>query len=150
KFTFSTILIFEAFFIYKILSHIAPRFALSGALALAWNPFALLEYSANSHNDIVMMFFVILAAFVLIKKYHVWALTLITASALVKFASLPLIPLFFFYSFIHQPTWKKKLVYTLESTVASLLLLCATFIPFWAGSQTFQRFLNQTQGQLYS
>jgi len=150
KFMFSTVLIFGAFFVYKILSHIAPRFALPGTLALAWNPFVLLEYSANSHNDIVMMFFIILAVFALIKKHHVLALTLITASALIKFASLPLIPLFFFYSFIHQPTWKEKILYTLESSVASLSLLLATFIPFWAGSQTLQRFLNETQGQLYS
>src|SRR6266480_705971 len=77
----SAILGAGAFFIYKILTHIAPRFALPGALALAWNPFALLEYSANGHNDIVMMFFIILAVFALIKEYHVWALTLIIASA---------------------------------------------------------------------
>ena len=146
----SAMLIAGAFFIYKILTHIAPRFALPGVLALVWNPFALFEYSANGHNDIVMMFFIILAVFVLIKEYHVWALTLILASALIKFASLPLIPLFFFYSFIHQPTWKKKILYTLESTVASLSLLLATFTPFWEGSRTLQRFLSETQGQLYS
>jgi len=31
-----------------------------------------------------------------------------------------------------------------------LSLLLATFKPFWEGSQTLQRFLNETQGQLYS
>src|SRR5205807_3958326 len=81
----SAMLIAAAFFIYKILTHIAPRFALPGALALAWNPFALFEYSANGHNDITMMLLIILAIFALTKEHHVWALTLILASALIKF-----------------------------------------------------------------
>ena len=147
----SAILIAGAFFIYKILTHIAPRFALPGTLALAWNPFALLIFSANGHNDITMMLLIILAIFALTKEHHVWALTLILASALIKFASLPLLPLFFIYGFMQQPTRTKKILYTLGSTIASLSLLVATFAPFWAGAQTFKRFLNETQDQqLYS
>ena len=53
-------LIISAFFIYKILSLIAPRFALPGALALAWNPFALFKFSVNGHNDIAMTLLIIL------------------------------------------------------------------------------------------
>ena len=107
KLMFSAMLITSAFFVYKILSLIAPKFALPGALALAWNPFALFEFSVNGHNDIAMMLFIILAVLALVKEHHVWALMLLTASALVKFSSLPLIPLFFIYSSIHQPTTQK-------------------------------------------
>jgi hypothetical protein len=147
---FSAILIIEAFFIYKILSHLAPRFALPGALALAWNPFALLEYSANSHNDIVMMLFIVLALFVLIQERHVWAMTLISASVLIKFASLVLIPLFFIYSFRQQPTKKARLQYTIKAILVFSSVIVDSFAFFWAGTLTFERSLSEIQGYLYS
>ena len=150
KFIFSAIIIISAFLIYKILSHTAPKFAIPGALALAWNPFVLLQYSANSHNDIVMMFFIILAVFALVKKRHVWAMTFITASVLIKYASLVIVPLFFIYSFMQQPTKKERITYTFKATVVFLSITIDSFVLFWAGQQTFQRSINQAQGYLYS
>jgi alpha-1,6-mannosyltransferase len=150
KLMFSAMLILEAFFVYKILSHIAPKFALPGALALAWNPFALLEYSANSHNDIVMTFFIVLAVFAPVEKRHAWAMTFITASALIKFASLPLIPLFFIYSFRQQPTAKARTTYTIKAIVVFFSFMIDGFALFWAGPQTLQRFFDQIQERLYS
>ncbi len=150
KFMFSSMIIYGAFLVYKILSHIAPRFAIPATLALAWNPFVFFEFSDNGHNDILMMFLILLAIFALTKDYHIWALMLIIASALIKFASLPLVPLFFIYSFAHQPTQTKRILYILEAIVASLSLLLASFAFFWAGSKTFERFLSEIQYQLYS
>lgn len=150
KFMSSALLIIEAFFIYKILSHVAPKLALAGALALAWNPFALLEYSANSHNDITMMLFVIIALFALLKEHHLWAIALITASALIKFASLPLILLFFIYSIFHQQTYKERIYYTIKAIFLFLALMIDSFALFWAGPQTLQRLFNVSQGYLFS
>lgn len=150
KFMFSAMLIISAFFIYKILSQIAPRFALPGALALAWNPFALFEFSANGHNDIAMMLLVILAVLALVKEHHVWAMMLLTASALIKFASLPLIPLFFIYSSTHQLTIKKRIIYIIESILALSGLVFIIWGPFWVGPQTLQYLFNITQHRLYS
>jgi hypothetical protein len=150
KFSFSAMLIVEAFFIYKIFSHIAPKFALSGTLALAWNPFALFEYSANGHNDIAMTLFIILAAFALMKEHHIWALMLVTTSALIKFSSLPLIPLFFIYSFTHQPTIKKCIFYSIVSIIGSSAIVLTIWAYFWAGPDTLMYLLNVTHNKLYS
>ena len=150
KFSFSAMLIVEAFFVYKMLSHIAPKLALPGTLALAWNPFALFEYSANGHNDIAMTLFIILAAFALMKEHHIWALMLITTSALIKFSSLPLIPLFFIYSFIHQPTIKRCIFYSIVSIIGSSIIVLTIWAYFWAGPDTLTYLLNVTQNKLYS
>jgi len=150
KLIFSAMLIVEAFFIYKILSHIAPKLALSGALALAWNPFALLEYSANSHNDIAMTLLITLAVFALVKERHIWAVTFITASVLIKFASLVIIPLFFIYSFRQQPTKKARLTYTTKAIIVFLSVMIDSYALFWAGLQTFQRSFTQVQIYLNS
>ncbi len=150
KFLFSAILMLTAFIIYKILLKIAPRFALPATLALAWNPFALLEYSANSHNDIVMVFLIILAVFALVKERHLWAMTLITASVLIKFASLVLIPLFFIYSLRQQSTMKARLSYMAKSLILFLSVIIDSYALFWAGPQTLQRAISEIQGYLYS
>lgn len=150
KLLFSLILIACAFFVYKTLSHTAPKFALSGALALAWNPFTLLEFSVNSHNDIAMMCLVVLAVFALVKERPVWAMTLLTASVLIKFATLVLIPLFFIYSIVHQPTWQKRVHYTISSSITCCALTICCFAPFWIGPETLQRFFAQVQEQRYS
>lgn len=143
KCMFSTMLLATAFLVYKILAQIAPKFALPGALALAWNPFALFEYSINSHNDIAMMFFVLLAVFVLLRERPTWAMALITVSALIKFASIMLIPLFFVYSIAHLPTLRKRVIYVIKAGVVFLLLIIGSLAPFWVGMQTFARFLKQ-------
>jgi hypothetical protein len=150
KLMYSTMLMIQAWLVYKILSQIAPKFALPGVLALVWNPFVLLEYCANSHNDIVMTFFIVLAIFALVKKRHVWAMTLITASTLIKFASLPLVLLFFIYSFKQQLTKKMRTVYIIKVIVVFSSLIIDSFALFWAGPQTLQRFFDQIQEQLYS
>lgn len=140
KVIFSAALLVEAFVVYKILMRVGPKFALSGALALAWNPFAILEYSANSHNDIIMVLFVLFAVLALVEERPILALVLITASALTKYSSLPLIPLFFVYSFSHQSGYQQRIRYTMLASGASLLLTFVVFIPFWAGSRTFDSF----------
>jgi hypothetical protein len=150
KLMFSMIFIVAAFMIYKILSQIAPRFALPATLALAWNPFALLEYSANSHNDILMALLTILAVFALVKDRHLWAMTFITASILIKFASLVLIPLFFIYSFRQHPTKKARLSYTTKALITFLSIIIDSYAFFWAGPQTLQRTISEIQGYLYS
>ncbi len=137
KLLFSSVLLLEAFVAYKILLKIGPKFALAGALALAWNPFALFEYSANGHNDILMVLFILLAVLALVEERPVLALVLVTASALTKYASLPLIPLFFAYSVVHQPSHQQRLRYAGVAIATSLLLVLITFTPFWAGPRTF-------------
>jgi hypothetical protein len=97
-----------------------------------------------------MMLFVVLAVFALVKEHHFWAITFITASSLIKFASLPLIPLFFLYSIVHQPTQKKRTQYVLKALIIFFSLMIDSFALFWAGPQTLQRLLNVAQGYLYS
>ncbi len=140
---FSALLIFEAFLVYKIISSYAPKFALVGALVIAWNPLAFFEYSANGHNDVVVMLFVLLAIFALVKERPVLAFALIVASVLIKYATFPLVPLFFLYGITHQPTNIKRLQYIGKIVVTSIFLIALIFGPFWAGSHTLDASLDQ-------
>jgi hypothetical protein len=145
KIMFSGMLITEAFLVYKILTRIVPQIALAGALFIAWNPYVLSEFSANSHNDIAMMLFVLLAVLALIHDRLLLAFLLITASALVKYVTLPLLPLFFIYGVFHQPTMRKRITYLALAMLSAIILTIAIYAPFWEGLQTFSRVLLQDQ-----
>lgn len=150
KLMFSAMLIIEAFLVYKILTQVAPKVALAGALFIAWNPYALFEFCANSHNDIAMMLFVLLATLALVNDRPVLAFNLIVASALVKYATLPLLPLFLIYSIVHQPTHQKRITYLALAITTSLALIVIIFGPFWQGLKTLDPLLFQDQRYMSS
>jgi hypothetical protein len=150
KFMFAAMLLFEAFLIYKILSRLSPKLAVAGALFIAWNPYALFEYCANGHNDVAMMLFVLLATLALVDNRLTIAFILIVASVLVKFASLPLVPLFFIYGIIHQTTNQKRLTYVALAITGSLLLVAIIYAPFWQGFKTLDPVLSQDQRYMSS
>ncbi|MBE3560557.1 MAG: hypothetical protein IMW89_15260 [Ktedonobacteraceae bacterium] len=143
KAMFSVMYLVEAYLVYKILSHYAPKLALAGALLIAWNPQGFFEYSANGHNDVAAMLFVLLAILALTKKRHTLAFGLVIASALVKYATLPLLPLFFLYGVVHQPVHLQRLRYAAQAFGVALLLIVAFYGPFWAGPHTFDTSLDQ-------
>ena len=65
------------------------------------NPLITIETLISGHNDIVMIFFVLLSFFVLMKKRIGWAVVLFILSILIKYTTLLLIPVFLFV------LWKK-------------------------------------------
>jgi hypothetical protein len=143
-------LIIEAFLIYKILSRINPKLALAGALFIAWNPYTLFEYCANSHNDLSMMLFALLATLALVYDRLLLAFFLIVASSLVKFATLPLLPLFLIYGIMHQPTGRARIKYLILAILSALLLVVVIYGPFWGGIATLNPLLSQDQRYMSS
>jgi hypothetical protein len=143
KLMFSAMIVAEGWLAYKILSRYAPKFALAGAIFVAWNPFFFFEYSANGHNDIVMMLFVMFASLALVEKRYALAMVLLVASALVKFAMLPVIPLFFLYSLVYQPDNKQRLIYVGWAVLFSLIVVLVIYGPFWQGVKTLAPLLFQ-------
>lgn len=69
-----------------------PQYALSGALLLGWNPVLLYETWGNGHNDIAMMFWVLLAALLISQKQYSLGTLSLVAGTLIKFIPLLLIP----------------------------------------------------------
>ncbi len=150
KFLFSTMLLVEAYLAYQILRHYAPKFALVGALFIAWNPFMLFDFSANGHNDVVVMLFVLLAVLALVKEHPVLAFAFIIASVLTKYTTALLVPLFLLHSIVHQPDHRARLMYLLKVTGISLLLVAILYGPFWSGTHTFESLLSEDQSYISS
>ena len=110
-------------------------------LALTWNPLAVWHTAGNGHNDTVMVFFLALAALLLVRARPGPALVALTASALVKFATLLLVPL--------AAVWwwrggqNPPLKYLAPWLAACALLVVLAYAPFWQGWDTFRTALDE-------
>jgi len=94
------------------------------------NPVVLFEGLANAHNDVMMTCFLI-GALVALRGRSGLAGALLAASALVKFFTAALAPLFVAVALLHR--WSpRRIAFSLAWTSAIVVVACA---PFWSGGQ---------------
>ena len=89
----------------------------------AFNPLVIIELSGNLHFEFLMIFFLILAIFLIVKSRNtfLWSAVAFACSAAVK-----LVPLMFLPFFIKRLGWKKSSLYFLLAAVTFLVL----WLPF--------------------
>lgn len=90
------------------------------------NPLILFEGLVNGHNDIMMTFFLIFAIFKL-RQDSIYSLPLLTVSALIKFFTLPLFPLFIIEYYRKHRQMNKIIL----SCLLSFLIIVILFLPYW-------------------
>ena len=72
----------------------APERAAQGLVFFLWNPLLIIETGISGHNDSVMLVFVLLAVWLHLRGWKTAAVVALTLSALVKFLTGMLIPLY--------------------------------------------------------
>jgi len=109
-----------SFLVYKL-----SRSKLSLAL-FALNPLVIIELLVSSHNDSFMMFFALLSFYFLSKKKFISSAVSLATSILVKFATIFLLPLYFFVAWKikqgKQVKWEKIYLYASLSMILIFLL----------------------------
>ena len=116
-----------------ILRRRAPERALQGVCLFALNPFVIYETAGNGHNDIVMVFFILLGLWALLRGNYSWAALALVAGGLLKFIPLLLLPVALAVTLRALPTWRGRLRYGLITGLAAAALGVAVFAPFWRG-----------------
>lgn len=89
----------SVFLIGKILRKASPKNEIFGLVFFAFNPLVLIESLVSSHNDIAMMFFALLAIYLLINKKTILAFLALIFSALLKDVTAVLLAPFLAYVF---------------------------------------------------
>jgi hypothetical protein len=128
--------------VYRILDLTRPRRALLGSAFFAWNPLVLLESIQNGHNDIVMVFFLLIAvwAFTMLiagtQKHPAMLLELIfvlgfAAAILVKFIPVVVLPFFLLALAWRQPNWPRRIGVFLTRGLAIALIVILAMLPYW-------------------
>jgi hypothetical protein len=127
--------------LYLTARRIRPDSAVPALLAFTWNPLAVFHVAGNGHNDAVMMFFVSVFLYALTRGWIIAALTALAASALIKYATLLLIPILIVW-WLRSRRRPAPLQIALGCAAAVLLVVVA-YAPFWSGVDTVRTALDE-------
>jgi hypothetical protein len=119
------------------LRRVKPEGALSGTLLLGWNPVLLYETWGNGHNDIAMMFWVLLAAVLISQKQYSLGTLSLVAGTLIKFIPVLLIPAAMLIGYHSLENLKSRFWFIVKTSLAGVFLIMIAYIPFWNGMATF-------------
>lgn len=70
---------------------------------IAWNPLIMIQGLWNGHNDLISGVLIFLGLYLLVKEKHFWGVFCLTVAAGIKFVSLLIIPVIFFYFLKTKP-----------------------------------------------
>jgi hypothetical protein len=123
--------------VVSFLRRVQPRHALSGALLLGWNPVVLYETWGNGHNDIAMIFWILLAALLISQKHYSLGTLSLVAGALIKFIPVLLIPAALLIGYSSLENLKSRFWFFVKTVLASAFLILIAYAAFWNGMETF-------------
>lgn len=119
-----------------ILRRIAPERMLAGVVLLVWNPVVLFETIGSGHNDIVMMVWVLLAAWCMLKRRYTLAVLALIGGALIKYIPVLLIPIVLALALRDLPDRRARLRFTIVTALSAIGLIVIAYAPFWHGLDT--------------
>ncbi len=110
----------------------------------AWNPLVLLEWVGNGHNDSVMVGFILLAFWLLLRHRDYWAHVAMALAVLVKMPALFLWGLLWVWNMAQCATWKDRV--RLSGWAAGVALLTAGIFAWvlWPNPYAWQAFQENT------
>lgn len=101
-------------------------------LFFAWNPLVLLQGLGNGHNDLFMLFWVLLSL-LLWERRRLWLLSVaaLTLAVLTKLSAALLAPLLMVAIMRHQSGWRRNVWVLVGAGIVALGLVLLVYIPFW-------------------
>lgn len=123
-----------------ILRRWKPRFILAGLVFYAWNP--IIAIQGPSKTDTVMVFFLLLAALLLLYKFHRSAVVAMALSVLIKLMTLPLVA-FYFLRQLKMKMWRE---FAVGVGLFSLTVVVIN-LPFWEGASLITSHLDVAIGE---
>jgi hypothetical protein len=97
----------------------SPGQAMSGLVFFLWNPLVVLETGLSGHNDSVMLLFVLLGGWLHLRGWKTGAVVALTLSALVKFLTGMLVPLYLLLVLREAKTWRERGLFLLRAGLAA-------------------------------
>lgn len=116
-----------------------PRRAIVAAVALAWNPFVVLRMVGHGHNDSVLLFFLLLTAYLVVSERWHGVLPALAAAVLVKYVGIVLLPPLVIYAVARsrrqgttRPLWRLAF-----GGAHAAVFVLVVWTPFWEGLNSF-------------
>jgi hypothetical protein len=119
-----------------ILKSMAPKRALAGVVLLAWNPVILYETLGHGHNDMAMVFWILVAVWTLLRHRYTLTVLILVTGALFKFMPLLMLPAAGLVAVRDLPDVRARLRFLLVTGAAAVALVVLAYAPFWHGIKT--------------
>jgi hypothetical protein len=127
----------SCYLIYKISEKIFPENKIINVAFFAFNPLVLIESLVSAHNDIPMIFFLLLSIYLFLQKKKVlsWVSNLFSIG--VKFSTGALLPLFIFAEFLDRTNrkinWEKFFIVSVALALFTIAFasIRTTFQPWY-------------------
>jgi hypothetical protein len=113
-----------------ILHQMAPERALAGVVLLAWNPLVLYETLGNGHNDMAIVFWILAAAWLLLKQRYTLTILALMAGALFKFIPLLMLPTAGVIAWRNLQTGPARRRFLIITVVATVIMIGLAYRPF--------------------
>jgi len=113
--------------IWELLDDYAVYYRCLGVALFGWLPLTLTEFAADGHNDIVMVFFLLLWLYLLRKGRMTAASVALAASVLIKYVTAPLflLEILYFYYSLRRPL--RTIVLPLAASGALMVAVTGLF-----------------------
>ncbi len=106
-------------FIWSCLRKYSPENAARGLVLFLWSPLLIMETGLSGHNDPVMLAFVAFGVWLHLRGHKASAVVALTLSALVKFLTGMLVPLYLLLVLREAKTWRERISFVLRSAISA-------------------------------
>ncbi len=141
-----TLFLFKLFFIvinflnFYFISKISKN--IKAIFLYAWNPLILYEFALNGHNDVLIVFFILISLFFFLQqnkiKNYILAWIFLLFSVLIKFYTIIFLPFFFLIPLFKLKNNKEKLYFSLSAVAIVIIMPIIFFSPFGNNLKIFQ------------
>ena len=122
--------------IAAILRRLAPDRVLAGVVLFLWNPVVLYETIGQGHNDVAMLFWMLLAVWLLLKKRYTLTIIALLIGALFKYIPVLFIPAALAIALRDLGATRSRWRYLGVTAIVSIALVVLAYAPFWNGIET--------------
>jgi hypothetical protein len=122
--------------IAAILRRLAPDRVLAGVVLFLWNPVVLYETIGQGHNDVAMLFWMLLAVWLLLKKRYTLTIVALLIGALFKYIPMLFVPAALAIALRDLGTARLRVRYLGVTAIISIALVVMAYAPFWHGLET--------------
>lgn len=124
--------------IYRLAKLLDYKKPLIYAEAFLLNPFLLITFLMDGHNDIVMIFFFLYSLVELERGRDLLSVALLVISVLTKYLTVIFIPIYAVRYYFKYKGVGGKLIFASKAAFLSLLIVFLAFRPLWVGFDTFK------------
>ncbi len=123
----------NAALLWVILARLKAETRLSATLLYAWNPLMLLFGIAEMHQEIVLVFIILLAILFFQRNSPTIGWVFVLLAALINLLWLPLLPLFFRFMLKQSRILRlgQRLLWWLGMVTISVIVVVLAYIPYW-------------------